>query len=113
MSSAETGFLRFVDERLVFPNLAASTLDGVLGELAAHLEKAGVVEDAEDLARRLVERERMGSTGLGSGLAIPHCKLRDLADVVLAIGVSRMGIDFGAPDGEPVTLLFLVLSPAD
>lgn len=113
MTSAETGFLRFVDERLVFPDLSATTLDAVLGEMAALLERSGVVRNAEDLARRLTERERMGSTGLGAGLAIPHCKLRDLTDVVLAVGVSRAGIDFKAPDGQPVTLLFLVLSPSE
>ena len=55
----------------------------------------------------------MGSTGLGSGLAIPHCKLREIDDVVLAVGVSRRGIDFGGADGQPVRLVFLVLSPTD
>jgi PTS system nitrogen regulatory IIA component len=55
----------------------------------------------------------MGSTGLGDGLAIPHCKLKELSDVVLAVGVSHRGIDFLSSDGVPVTLVFLVLSPAD
>lgn len=102
-----------VEERLVFPRLAATTVEDALAEMAASLERAGVVGKAEDLARRLVEREAMGSTGLGNGLAIPHCKVRDLADVVVSIGISREGIDFHAADGNPVTLVFLVLSPAD
>jgi PTS system nitrogen regulatory IIA component len=102
-----------VDERLVFPNLAARTVEDVLAEMAAGLERAGVVGKAEELARRLVEREAMGSTGLGNGLAIPHCKVRELADVVVSIGISREGVDFHAADGHPVTLIFLVLSPAD
>jgi mannitol/fructose-specific phosphotransferase system IIA component (Ntr-type) len=50
---------------------------------------------------------------LGGGLAIPHCKLHEIGDVVLAVGVSRRGIDFAAADGLPVRLVFLVLSPAD
>lgn len=112
--AAETGFFsRLVDERLVFPDLAGKTLEDVLREMAAGLARAGVVHDPQDLERRLVEREAMGSTGLGGGLAIPHCKVRDLADVVLAVGISRSGIDFHSSDGVPVTLIFLVLSPAD
>lgn len=102
-----------VDERLVFPHLAATTVEEALAEMAAGLERAGVVTKAEDLARRLVEREAMGSTGLGEGLAIPHCKVRELTDVVVAIGISQSGVDFHAADGEPVTVVFLVLSPAD
>ncbi|HEV8611105.1 MAG TPA: PTS sugar transporter subunit IIA [Thermoanaerobaculia bacterium] len=106
-------FPRLVDKRLVFPDLAGSTVEEALAEMSAGLARAGSVRDADDLARRLVERERMGSTGLGAGIAIPHCKVRDLADVVLAIGVSRAGIDFRAPDAAPVTLVFLVLSPSE
>jgi PTS system nitrogen regulatory IIA component len=111
---SETGFFpRLVNERLAFPDLAASTVEEALAELSAGLARAGLVKDAGDLARRLAERERLGSTGLGGGVAIPHCKTRDLADVLLAVGVSRKGIDFGAADGVPVTLIFLVVSPAD
>jgi PTS system nitrogen regulatory IIA component len=111
---SESGlFPRLVDERLVFPDLTGSTVEGVLAEMSAGLARAGVVRDADELTRRLVERERMGSTGLGGGVAIPHCKVRDLSDVLLAIGVSRAGIDFHAPDAAPVTLVFLVLSPSE
>jgi mannitol/fructose-specific phosphotransferase system IIA component (Ntr-type) len=106
-------FPRLVDERLVFPDLACSTVPEALAELSAGLARAGLVKDPDDLARRLGERERLGSTGLGGGLAIPHCKTRELQDVVLAVGVSRKGIDFHAADGVPVTLIFLVVSPAD
>ena len=114
MNPADPGFFPgLVDERRISPDLAGATRDEVLAEMSAALAEAGVVSDGTDLARRLIERERMGSTGLGGGLAIPHCKLRDIGDVVLAVGVSRHGIEFGAADGQPVRLLFLVLSPAD
>ena len=102
-----------VDERLVFPHLAATTAEAALTEMAEGLERAGVVGNASDLARRLVERETMGSTGLGGGLAIPHCKVRELTDVVVAIGISRNGVEFHSDDGQPVTVLFVVLSPAE
>jgi len=114
VNPAEPGFFPgLVDERRIFPDLAGSTLEEALSEMSNGLARTGVVSDGADLARRLVERERLGSTGLGGGLAIPHCKLREIADVVLAVGVSQRGIDFGAADGIPVRLVFLVLSPAD
>lgn len=114
MNPAEPGFFpALVDERRIFPDLAGVTLGEALAEMAGGLARAGVVSDGADLTRRLIERERMGSTGLGGGLAIPHCKLREISDVVLAVGVSHRGIDFGAADGLPVHLVFLVLSPAD
>ena len=114
MSSSETSLLpRLVDEKLVFPELAATTLEEALREMSAGLARAGAIEDADDLAKRLIERESMGSTALGNGLAIPHCKLRDLIDVVLAVGVSRAGVDFRASDGEPATLIFLLVSPIE
>jgi PTS system nitrogen regulatory IIA component len=106
-------FPRLVDERLIFPDLGGTTVEESLGELSAALARAGVVKDADDLARRLIDRERIGTTGLGGGIAIPHCKVHGLTDVVLAVAVSRSGVDFRAADGVPVTLIFLVLSPAD
>ncbi len=114
MNPTDVGFFAsLVDERRIFPDLGGATVDEVLTEMSAGLARVGVVKDGEDVARRLVERERMGSTGLGSGLAIPHCKLKELSEVVLAVGVSRRGVAFPSSDGVPVTLVFLVLSPAD
>jgi mannitol/fructose-specific phosphotransferase system IIA component (Ntr-type) len=99
--------------RLIVPDLQARTREGALSEMAEKLAAAGVVPDAESLTARLLEREQLGCTGLGSGLAIPHCQWKGIDDVVLAIGRSRAGIDFRSSDAVPVTLLFLVLSPAD
>ncbi len=101
-----------VDPRLIFPDLEGRTREEVLAEMAARLAGAGVVRDAGDLSRRLIEREGLGCTALGGGIAIPHCKLKELSDVVLAIGRRPGGVDFEAPDGVAVTILFLVLSPA-
>jgi PTS system fructose-specific IIC component len=112
--SPAAGFLQsLVNPKLVFPDLKAGTADEVLGELAALLEKTGTVRDAADLAERLRRRERDGCTGMGGGVALPHCRSNDVHDVVLAVGTSRRGVDFGAPDGIPVTLIFLILSPID
>ncbi|HEX5718089.1 MAG TPA: PTS sugar transporter subunit IIA [Thermoanaerobaculia bacterium] len=97
---------------LIFPDLPGEDRDAVLRELAGRIAKAGVVRDPDDLFQKLWEREQLGSTGIGSGIAIPHCKLPGLSHGIVAIGLAPGGVDFGAADGQPVRLLFLVLSPS-
>jgi PTS system nitrogen regulatory IIA component len=101
------------DTRRVFQGLPGHTREEVLEELALRLAREGAVREAGELVSRLIERERLGCTGLGGGVAIPHCKLRDLAEVVVAVASTERPVDFGASDGIPVTLIFLVASPAE
>lgn len=98
---------------LIFPDLPASTREEILRLFASHLTEMHVVEDADKLYDKLLEREQLGSTGIGAGVAIPHCKLDNLTDAVLAIGICRGGVEFGAMDSEPVRLFFLLVSPTD
>jgi nitrogen PTS system EIIA component len=100
------------DTRRVFQALPGHTREEVLGELASRLAQGGAVREPGELVTRLIERERLGCTGLGGGVAIPHCKLRDLAEVVVAVASTERPVDFGASDG-PVTLIFLVASPVE
>jgi nitrogen PTS system EIIA component len=99
---------------LIFPDLRAGDSAGVLRQLAAHVAAAGaagVAADGDGLYHALLEREQLGSTGIGHGVAIPHCKLKGLDHGIVALGLARPGVDFGAPDGKPVSVFFLVLSP--
>lgn len=98
---------------LILPQLAAADAHGVLREVADQIAAAGLVPDADELFQKLVERERLGSTAVGGGVAIPHCKLRGLGQAVVAIGRVEPGIDFGAADGEPVRAFFVVVSPSE
>jgi len=102
-----------VDPRFVFHAVRGATREDVLGELSARLAEAGAVPDGKDLLARLVDRERLGCTGLGKGIAIPHTKLRDVRDVVVALATTAAPVDFGAADGRPIDLVVLVVSPAD
>jgi len=102
-----------IDPRLVYPNLAARAREDALSEMAGKLAEAGIVRDAQELAERLTKREREGCTGVGKGVAFPHCRLDGISDAVFAVGRSTAGIEFGAADGEPITVLFLLLSPKD
>jgi len=61
----------------------------------------------------LQERERLGSTGIGEGVAIPHGKLKDIDQLVLSFGRSKQGVDFDSMDGKPAHLFFLLLAPED
>jgi PTS system nitrogen regulatory IIA component len=83
----------------------------VLLELLAPFLKRYPNLDAETALSVLMEREKLGSTGIGEGIAIPHGKLAGLDDLVVCFGKSAAGIDFNAMDGKPVHLFFLLLAP--
>jgi PTS system nitrogen regulatory IIA component len=100
------------DPQLIFPRLAAAGAQGVLRELAERVAAAGLVPEPQTLFERLWEREQLGSTTIGQGIAIPHCKLDGLSRVVVAVGMAPAGVEFGAADGQPVRLFFVVASPS-
>jgi nitrogen PTS system EIIA component len=97
---------------LIFVDLPAADRPEVLRAFADRVAGQGLVKSGAELFQRLWEREQLGSTGIGSGIAIPHCKLQGLARGVVAVGLAPDGVDFGAPDGQPVKALFLVVSPS-
>jgi len=98
---------------LIFPRLEGTDRMGVLRAFAQALAERGVVRDADQLFERLWDREQLGSTAIGAGVAIPHCKLEQIHEVILAVGLSPAGVDFDSVDGKQVHVFFLVLSPAD
>lgn len=102
-----------IRRELIFPDLAGGDRDALLRDLAQAMVDRKAVRDGEALYRRLREREALGTTGIGSGVAIPHCKLERIDRVIVAVGVSHQGVDFDAVDEVPVRLFFLVLSPPD
>ena len=69
--------------------------------------------DKIELINALLEREKLGSTGIGDGVAIPHGKLNGLDNIILLFGKSGQGVDFYAIDRKPVCLVFLLVAPAD
>lgn len=97
---------------LIFPDLPAADRQEVLRALAERVAARGLVKSADELFRQLLDREGLGSTGLGGGVAIPHCKLAGLRHGIVAVGIVPAGVDFGAADGQPVKVFFLVVSPA-
>lgn len=100
-------------EELVIPNLQGRTKEDVLRELATHMAQAHPEIDAARLLEVLWERERLGSTAIGDGIAIPHGKLPGLKAVLGAFGRHPAGVDFQSLDGKPTTLFFLLVAPDD
>lgn len=94
----------------IISNLKALDKKGVIEELVEPVARiAGVNQDF--LVRVLMERERLGSTGIGEGVGIPHGKLKDLDSLILGCGLSRKGVDFEAMDGQPTYIFFLLVTP--
>jgi len=98
---------------LIIADIKAIDKVGVIREFAAHVCAAGKVRDADELVRVLLERESMGSTGIGDGVAIPHGKLHALGEVVVAFGRSNRGVDYQSLDDKSAYLFFLLVSPED
>ena len=94
----------------ILVDLKSNDKKGVLDELVEPIARiAGI--DHENLVRVLMERERLGSTGIGGGIGIPHGKLKELESLVLGFGLSRKGVDFESMDGRPTHIFFLLVTP--
>jgi len=97
----------------IIPRLQAEDKVGALRALAQHVVKRHPGLDVQHVLALLLERERLGSTGLGEGLAIPHCKSDELECMTGLFARSITGVDFDAADGKPVHIFFVLLVPGD
>jgi PTS system nitrogen regulatory IIA component len=93
----------------VIADLDAQTKPEVLAELVSPLQAAGL--DTVRARTALLDREQLGTTGIGDGVAIPHGKIESLTEIILVVGRSRKGVDFEALDFKPCRIFFLVLAP--
>ncbi|MCK9462906.1 MAG: PTS sugar transporter subunit IIA [Proteobacteria bacterium] len=102
----------FISERSVSCELVSTDKKRVLAELSALLAAGSRGVRDEEIVEILEERERVATTGIGGGVAIPHGKAPGIPRLVAAVGVSREGVPFDAIDGEDVHIFVAVLSPA-
>jgi len=98
-------------EEAIIPELQSDDKASVIKELAQIVHRSNPEIEAESLVKILLEREKLGSTGIGSGVAIPHGKLVDLSNLVAAFGRSSKGVDFDSQDGEPTHIFFVLVAP--
>jgi len=92
-------------------DLAAGAKNDVLSELAELLTKSAGSPDVKTIATALEDRERLATTGVGDGVAIPHAKLEGIEDNRMAVGISRSGVSFESVDDQPVHIFFALVAP--
>jgi len=102
--------LDVLKKETILVDLKSKDKKGVIEELVAPVAKYAEIEH-QKLVRVLMEREQLGSTGIGGGIAIPHGKLKDLDTLILGFGLSRSGIEFESMDGKPTHIFFLLVTP--
>lgn len=105
----------FVIKDAIVPELKASTKDDAIREMVGSLKSKGAIkaEDEAEVIAAILKREELGSTGIGNGVAVPHTKHPAVDELVATVAVSKEGVDFASLDGEPVYILFLLISPLD
>lgn len=105
----------FLHKRAGRVDLKSKDKEGAIRELLDLVIKTGEVKpkDKEPLVKVILDRELLGSTGIGQGIAIPHGKSTSVKNLIGAVGISKEGIDFDSLDGEPVYIFFLLLAPQE
>lgn len=93
--------------------MEATDKEAALKELVEILARVKDIGDKKSIVKALVERESLGSTGIGQGIAIPHAKTERLTELIAVLGISRKGVNFDALDGEAVYIFFLLVAPKD
>ena len=94
-------------------DLKGDTKEEIIAELVASLSASEAISDRDKVLQAVLEREKIMSTGIGDGIAIPHGKSDSVVKLVAALGTQRRGVDFEALDGEPAYVFFLLVSPAN
>ena len=105
----------FLSKETVKIGIESASKKEVISDLVDQLVSAKKVKKTvrDEIVQALMERENLGSTGIGQGIAIPHAKSNKIGEVVAAFGVSKKGIEFSALDGEQVYIIFLLIAPEE
>ena len=101
----------FLYPKAIILDLQSKDKKGAVNELVECLVKEKKLKDSLKAISAVMEREKLGTTGVGQGVAIPHGRTDVVSELVGAVGISKQGVEFEALDGEPVYIIFLLLSP--
>jgi PTS system fructose-specific IIC component len=102
-----------LDKDSIVVSLKSRTKDDVLEEMVDTLDAAGKIRSRDAVLKAIIDRERIMTTGIGNGVAVPHCKTSAVDRLVAALGISEEGIDFQAPDDQPARLIFILVAEED
>lgn len=105
----------FVVASSIIPELKVKSKEEAIRAIVAALRDAGSIKPADEagIVAAILKREELGSTGIGRGVAVPHTKHPSVDKLVAAIALAPEGVDFASLDGEPVFIIFLLVSPPD
>lgn len=98
---------------MIIPELKFQDRDGVLREMVSFLKKKNKIAKEKGLYEKLIQREKLGSTAIGEGVAIPHCKLKEVKNPIVMLAISEKGVNFYSLDEKPSYIFFLVVSSPD
>jgi len=100
-------------EELIIPELESQDVESILKEMVKFLKKKDKISKEKELYEKLLQREKLGSTAIGEGVVIPHCKLKGVKNPVVMLAISKKSVDFCSLDGKPSHIFFLVVSSPD
>ena len=105
----------FVVPDAILADLQAESKEAAIRAMVSSLKQSGSIreEDEESIVEAILKREALGSTGIGNGVAVPHTKHPSVHQLVATVALVKTGVDFASLDGEPVQILFLLISPPD
>jgi len=101
----------FMDLKLINLSLSSKDKSGTISELSEMLQYSANITDKVKCYEAIVEREKIGSTGIGKGVAIPHAKTEYASKLTIGFGVSKSGVEFDSLDGEKTQIFFVFASP--
>ncbi|MCX7973977.1 MAG: PTS sugar transporter subunit IIA [Candidatus Aminicenantes bacterium] len=100
-------------EDMIISELKGKDRDEVLREMVDFLKNKKKINNASELLERLIQRENLGSTAVGDGIAIPHCKIAELRSPILLLAISKKGVAFGSANGKLTSIFFMLVSPQE
>jgi len=98
---------------MIILELESENVESILQEVVKFLKRKDKISKEKELYEKLVQREKLGSTAIGEGVAIPHCKLKGVKNPVVMLAISKKSTDFCSLDGKPSHIIFLVVSSPD
>lgn len=102
---------RILNAECIKLNLDSKRKTDVIKEMVFLLFRAGKIKNPQEIGKAILEREKLGTTGIGEGIAIPHAMTDQVTQTMLAFGRNRKGVKFNAVDQQPVKLIFLMIGP--
>ncbi len=98
---------------LILNNCQSTSTEEILNEIIHHLKIKNKISNEKHILKKLIDREKLGSTSIGNHSAVPHAKLKEIKEPLIAVGISKKGVMYHAEDKEPVHFIILILSPTN